>query len=79
MGQAGLGEWGKTLARNFADLADLAWLCDFDEELRSYDGLQISHVFEPAGEPLANVEKTNGQPFTLMGFSGEAGGSAKMS
>ena len=29
------------------------------------------------GEPLANVEKTNGQPFTLMGFSGEAGGSAK--
>ena len=26
--QAGLGEWGKNLARNFADLADLAWLCD---------------------------------------------------
>jgi len=28
VGQAGLGEWGKNLARNFADLADLAWLCD---------------------------------------------------
>jgi predicted dehydrogenase len=28
VGQAGLGEWGKNLARNFADLADLAWLSD---------------------------------------------------
>jgi predicted dehydrogenase len=28
VGQAGLGEWGKNLARNFADLADLAWLAD---------------------------------------------------
>jgi predicted dehydrogenase len=28
VGQAGLGEWGKNLARNFAELADLAWLCD---------------------------------------------------
>jgi len=28
IGQAGLGEWGKNLARNFADLADLAWLSD---------------------------------------------------
>jgi predicted dehydrogenase len=28
IGQAGLGEWGKNLARNFADLADLTWLCD---------------------------------------------------
>jgi predicted dehydrogenase len=28
VGQAGLGEWGRNLARNFADLADLAWLCD---------------------------------------------------
>ena len=26
--QAGLGEWGKNLARNFADLAELTWLCD---------------------------------------------------
>ena len=28
VGQAGLGEWGKNLARNFADLADLVWLAD---------------------------------------------------
>ncbi|HUG65099.1 MAG TPA: Gfo/Idh/MocA family oxidoreductase [Gaiellaceae bacterium] len=28
IGQAGLGEWGKNLARNFADLAALTWLCD---------------------------------------------------
>ena len=28
MGQAGLGEWGKNLARNFADLAELTWLSD---------------------------------------------------
>jgi predicted dehydrogenase len=28
VGQAGLGEWGKNLARNFADLADLVWLSD---------------------------------------------------
>jgi len=28
VGQAGLGAWGRNLARNFADLADLTWLCD---------------------------------------------------
>ena len=28
VGQAGLGEWGKNLARNFADVAELAWLTD---------------------------------------------------
>ena len=28
IGQAGLGEWGKNLARNFAGLAELAWLFD---------------------------------------------------
>ena len=28
LGQAGLGEWGKNLARNFADLAELTWLSD---------------------------------------------------
>jgi predicted dehydrogenase len=30
--QVGLGQWGKNLARNFEDLADLAWLCDIDEK-----------------------------------------------
>ena len=28
VGQAGLGEWGRNLARNFADLAHLSWLTD---------------------------------------------------
>ena len=28
IGQAGLGEWGRNLARNFADLAELAWISD---------------------------------------------------
>jgi predicted dehydrogenase len=35
--QVGLGQWGKNLARNFADLADLAWLCDLDES--QHEGL----------------------------------------
>ena len=30
---AGLGWWGPNLARNFDDLADLAWLCDLDPAL----------------------------------------------
>jgi predicted dehydrogenase len=28
VGVAGLGHWGPNLARNFADLAELTWLCD---------------------------------------------------
>jgi predicted dehydrogenase len=32
LAQIGVGQWGKNLARNFADLAELAWLCDVDEE-----------------------------------------------
>jgi predicted dehydrogenase len=28
VGVAGLGHWGPNLARNFADLTELAWLCD---------------------------------------------------
>src|SRR5919199_3724683 len=31
IGVAGLGYWGPNLARNFDDLAELAWLCDADE------------------------------------------------
>jgi predicted dehydrogenase len=37
LAQVGLGQWGKNLARNFSDLADLAWLCDLDDSL--HDGL----------------------------------------
>ncbi len=34
VGQAGLGNWGKNLARNFAELADLILLCDPDPAKR---------------------------------------------
>jgi predicted dehydrogenase len=34
IGVAGLGYWGPNLARNFDDLAELAWLCDLSEEAR---------------------------------------------
>src|ERR671936_2241113 len=34
VGVAGLGYWGPNLARNFDDLADLAWLCDLSPDLR---------------------------------------------
>ncbi|MFL6011781.1 MAG: Gfo/Idh/MocA family protein [Gaiellaceae bacterium] len=32
LAQVGLGQWGKNLARNFGDLAELVWLCDLDEQ-----------------------------------------------
>jgi predicted dehydrogenase len=32
MGVAGLGHWGPNLARNFAELAELTWLCDSDPD-----------------------------------------------
>ncbi|MDP8911027.1 MAG: Gfo/Idh/MocA family oxidoreductase [Actinomycetota bacterium] len=35
VGVVGLGYWGPNLARNFDDLADLAWLCDLEEDLRA--------------------------------------------
>jgi predicted dehydrogenase len=35
IGQAGLGYWGKNLARNFDELADLRWLCDASAELQA--------------------------------------------
>ena len=30
IGQVGLGRWGGNLARNFSELAELAWVCDLD-------------------------------------------------
>ena len=30
LGQVGLGPWGQKVARNFGELADLAWLCDLN-------------------------------------------------
>jgi predicted dehydrogenase len=35
VGVAGLGYWGPNLARNFDELAELAWVCDLDDENRS--------------------------------------------
>jgi predicted dehydrogenase len=37
LAQVGLGQWGRNLARNFGDLAELVWLCDIDES--QHDGL----------------------------------------
>src|SRR5256714_1715766 len=49
--QVGLGQWGKNLARNFHDLADLAWLCDLDAERRAdltqrYPGARMTANFD---------------------------------
>ena len=35
VGVVGLNYWGPNLVRNFADLADLTWLCDLDDERRA--------------------------------------------
>jgi predicted dehydrogenase len=35
VGHAGLGYWGPNVARNFAELADLRWLCDLSPDLLS--------------------------------------------
>jgi predicted dehydrogenase len=56
VGQVGLGYWGKNLARNFDDVADLAWLCDASESLREefsqrYPGARVTGDF---GELLAS-------------------------
>ena len=49
--QVGLGQWGKNLARNFDQLADLVWLCDVDDERRaqaaqSYPSAQVTANFD---------------------------------
>src|SRR5581483_10965464 len=51
VGQAGLGYWGRNLARNFDDLTDLRWLCDASEELRAefaerYPGARVTGEFD---------------------------------
>jgi predicted dehydrogenase len=58
VGQAGLGEWGKNLARNFAELAELSWLSDpaegKEEEFTSrYQRARWANSFE---EMLADAE-----------------------
>jgi choline dehydrogenase-like flavoprotein len=49
LGRSGIG--GALVGRGLSFNMGSPMTADFDEELRSYDGLQISHVFEPAGEP----------------------------
>jgi predicted dehydrogenase len=44
VGQAGLGEWGKNLARNFAELAELAWLTDPAEGKRAEFTARYPHA-----------------------------------
>jgi predicted dehydrogenase len=51
IGQAGLGEWGRNLARNFADLAELACICDpadgkREEYAARYPQARWAHSFE---------------------------------
>lgn len=51
VGQAGLGYWGRNLARNFDDLADLRWLCDASEERQAefaerYPDARVTGDFE---------------------------------
>ena len=35
VGVAGLGYWGPNLVRNFDEIAELAWICDLDNDLRT--------------------------------------------
>jgi predicted dehydrogenase len=44
VGLAGLGYWGPNLARNFDELADLAWLCDTSQEQRERFAGRYPHV-----------------------------------
>ena len=49
--QVGLGPWGKNLARNFDDLADLAWLCEAradrrDEAVSRYPQARFTDDFD---------------------------------
>jgi predicted dehydrogenase len=51
VGQAGLGYWGRNLARNFDDLTDLRWLCDASEERQAefaerYPGARVTGDFD---------------------------------
>jgi predicted dehydrogenase len=57
VGLVGLGYWGPNLARNFDVLAELAWLCDIDDEHRA--------PFEaryPGAKGTADYEELLGDP-----------------
>ena len=44
VGVVGLGYWGPNLARNFDQLADLAWICDTDAAVRDAFGRRYSNA-----------------------------------
>ena len=44
VGLAGLGYWGPNLARNFDDLADLAWLCDVSADVLGVYGARYPNA-----------------------------------
>jgi predicted dehydrogenase len=44
LGLAGLGYWGPNLARNFDDLAELAWLCDISPDVLDVYGARYPHA-----------------------------------
>jgi predicted dehydrogenase len=51
LGQVGLGYWGNNLARNFAELAELTWLCDVSDVRRTlfagrYPAARVTDDFE---------------------------------
>jgi predicted dehydrogenase len=51
VGQVGLGRWGSNLARNFAELARLKWLCDesaeqLEERAPRFPGARLTGRFE---------------------------------
>jgi predicted dehydrogenase len=65
LGQVGLGYWGNNLVRNFAEVADLAWLCDLSEERRAlfaarYPNARVTEDFDEllAGDVQAVVVAT---------------------
>jgi predicted dehydrogenase len=55
LAQIGVGQWGKNLARNFEELADLAWVCDID-------AVQHADLAEryPSSRVTANVDDALG-------------------
>ena len=51
VGVVGLNYWGPNLARNFGELAELAWICDLDQDLLArqavrYPGAQATTSYD---------------------------------
>jgi predicted dehydrogenase len=55
--QVGLGQWGKNLVRNFADVAELVWLCDVDGDRLSEIGSRY-----PRTRATAEIDDILGDP-----------------